>query len=383
MRVLFVDDEPRVLEALERMLFDAAGAWEIETATSGQEAIAILEANPFDVIVTDMRMPGMDGATLLAQVHERWPSMTRIVLSGHTEESSAMRALGSAHQFLSKPCNPKTLTQVVENAFYLQALTPNARIRSIASAVHRLPSMPKVHERILKLIDSPEASVRDAADLVAQDPGLCAKILRIVNSAFFARGSIVRDVRTATARVGLDLLRALVLTERAACGMPVARLEKIQAASLDAAGVACQIVAPTDQRTAFTAALLCDVGTLVLEQGAPDETQAVYEYASENCVPIYIAEKELLGSSHADVGGYVLGLWGVPPVIVDAVLGHHELGRDPSGLSAAVHVAHRIVAGDVISEEAAERASVLDRLEDIRTQYLSDKQSEMDGGYLR
>jgi HD-like signal output (HDOD) protein len=379
MRVLFVDDEPRVLEALQRMLFDAAGSWQIETATSGVQAISILEAQAFDVIVTDMRMPGMDGATLLAQVHERWPSMTRIVLSGQTEQQSAMRALGSAHQFLSKPCNPRVLTEVVENAFYLQALTPNMKIKSLASAVHRLPSMPKVHERILKLIDSPEASVRDAADLVAQDPGLCAKILRIVNSAFFARGQIVRDVRTATARVGLDLLRALVLTERAGCGIPSKRLEKIQAAALDAAGVACKIVSPADQRTAFTAGLLCDVGTLVLEHGAPDEINAVYEYASENHLPIHVAEKELLGSSHADVGGYVLGLWGVPPVIVDAVLGHHELGRDPSGLSAAVHVAHRVVTGDFISEEAADRANVRGgRLDELRNEFLAEREAAAD-----
>jgi len=380
MRVLFVDDEPRVLEALQRMLFDAAGAWQVETATSGVQALSILESKRFDVIVTDMRMPGMDGAQLLAQVHERWPSMTRIVLSGQTEQQAAMRALGSAHQFLSKPCKPRELTEVVEKAFYLQALTPNMKIKSLASAVHRLPSMPKVHERILKVMDSESGSIRDAADLVAQDPGLCAKILRIVNSAFFARGSIVRDVRTATARVGMDLLRALLLTERAASGMSVKRLEKLQAASLDIAGVACQIVPTADQRTAFTAALLCDVGTLVLEHGAPDEINAVYDHAAENKMQVHIAEKELLGSSHADVGGYVLGLWGVPPVIVDAVLNHHELGKETTGLSVAVNVAQRIATGSEISEELAERASLRPyRIEELKSELAAQKLAAASG----
>jgi HD-like signal output (HDOD) protein len=373
MRVLFVDDEPRILEALQRMLFEAAPDWVVEIASSGPQALEILASAPFDVIVTDMRMPGMDGAALLAQVHERWPSVTRIVLSGHTEQAQAMRAMGSAHQFLSKPCNPKTLTEVVENAFYLRALTPNARIRELASAVHRLPSLPAVHERILALIDGPDANVRDAADLVAQDPGLCAKILRIVNSAFFARGQIVRDMRTATARVGLDLLRALLLSERASCGLPPARVQRIHADALKAASVATLIVPPADQRTAFTAALLCDVGTLVLEQGAPDEIAAVRAHAEEESIPMHLAEKELLGSSHADVGGYVLGLWGVPPVIVDGVLGHHELGRDPSMLSAGVHVAHRIVAGEEVSPAAAQRAGVDRRVDEIRKAYLAEK----------
>lgn len=373
MKVLFVDDEPRVLEAIQRMLSDAAGAWEVLTASSGATALEMLEQSPFDVIVTDIRMPGMDGATLLAKVHERWPSMTRIVLSGHTDQENAIRAMGSAHQFLSKPCNPKVLTEVVENAFYLSALTPNTRVRELASAVHRLPAMPKVHERLLALIDSPSASVRDAADLVQQDPGMCAKILRVVNSAFFARGEVVRDVRTATARVGLDLLRAMVLTERASCGLSGKRVQQIQRDALDAAAVATRIVSPAEQRIAFTAALLCDVGTLVLEQGAPDEIAAVRAAAAEGLIPIHVAEKQLLGSSHADVGGYVLGLWGVPPIIVDAVLGHHDLGRDPSSLSAAVHVAHCIVAGDVVSPEAAERAAIESRLDEIRQEYLEQK----------
>ncbi len=371
MRVLFVDDEPRVLEGLRRML--SAGTWTIDTATSGTDALEILEKARFDVIVTDMRMPGMDGAQLLGHVHERWPSVTRIVLSGQTEREHAMRALGSAHQFLSKPCTARVLIEVVENAFYLQALTPNAKIRDLASSAHLLPSLPKIHQQILKVIDGPDASVREAAELVARDPGICAKVLRIVNSAFFARGQIVRDVRTATARVGLDLLRALVLTENVATGIPVRRLEQLQAAALDGAGSAGAILPEEERRAAFTAALLGDVGSLVLERGAPDEMRAVYANARENGIPIHFAEKAVLGSSHADVGGYVLGVWGVPPVIVDAVLGHHELGRDPSVLSAAVHVAHRIVANEPVTEEAAERAGVRETVGHIRAAYVRGK----------
>ncbi|MBX3228812.1 MAG: HDOD domain-containing protein [Labilithrix sp.] len=373
MKVLFVDDEPRVLEGIQRMLFDAAGNWQVATATSGAEALEKLAASPFDVVVTDMRMPGMDGAALLAEVHQRYPSITRIVLSGQTEQEHAFRALGTAHQFLSKPCSPKMLTEVVENAFYLRALTPNRRVAELASAVQRLPAMPRVHSKILQVIASPDASLRDAADLVAQDPGLCAKVLRIVNSAFFARGQIVRDVRTATARLGLDLLQAVVLTEFAATGIPAAKLEAMHRASLDAAALATRMVGPEEQRTAYTAALLCDIGALVLEQGAPDEVAAVRAHAEEFMVPIHVAEKELLGSSHADVGGYVLGLWGVPPIIVDAVLGHHELPRTASLVTTAVYVAHQIVSGDVVDPAAVARLGLATSVDRLRDQYLAER----------
>ena len=351
MKVLFVDDEPLVLEAIERMLFDVAGNWQIETATSGHAALEKLEAAPFDVIVTDMRMPGMDGAALLAEVHARYPSMARIVLSGQTEQEHAFRALGTAHQFLSKPCSPKMLTEVVKSAFELRALTPNNRVAELASSVQRLPPMPRIHNKILETISSPTGSLRDAADLVMQDPGLTAKVLRVVNSAFFARGSIVRDIRTAVGRLGLDLLHAIVLTERAASGVPVAKLERMQRAALAAASLACRLVSVEEQRTAYTAALLCDIGTLVLEQGAPDEVAAVKEHAAEVGLPLHVAEKELLGSSHADVGAYVLGLWGVPQVIVDAVLGHHECPKTASPTTAAVYIAHQIVAGEEVDPD--------------------------------
>lgn len=373
MKVLFVDDEPRVLEAIQRMLSEAAEHWKVETATSGAEALGMLEKARFDVLVTDMRMPGMDGAQLLAEVHERWPSITRIVLSGQTDQEQAMNSLGTAHQFLSKPCHPRTLTQVVEDAYYLGALTPNAHVRALASAVNRLPSIPKVHDSILTLLERPDASAREAADLVGQDPALCAKILRIVNSAFFARGQVISDLRTATVRLGLDMLRVFLLTERASCGLSPNRIESIQAGSLDAASLASRLVPPDQQRSAFTAALLCDVGSLVLEQGAPDEVAAVREHATEFGIPLHLAEKELLGSSHADIGGYVLGLWGVPPATVDAVLSHHELGRKPSALSAGVHIAHRIVAGEPVSEIAAKFAGVELSIEALREEYLMKK----------
>jgi HD-like signal output (HDOD) protein/CheY-like chemotaxis protein len=379
MRILFVDDEPRVLESLERYLFDSAQDWVIATATSGTQALDLLASDAFDVVVTDMRMPGMDGAQLLAYVHERWPSVTRIVLSGQTEQQSAMRALSSAHQFLSKPCHPRILTEVVENAYYLHALTPNARMREIAAAAHRVPSLPKIHQRILQLIDSPDASVRDAADLVAQDPGLCAKVLRVVNSAFFAGGHIVRDARTATARVGLDLLRSLVMFERVTAGVPLARLERIQATAMAAAQIACRLVPPDVRREAFTSAVLCDVGLLVLEQGAPQELASARAYADQAKVPLHVAEKNLHGSSHAEIGGYVLGLWGLPPIIVDAVLGHHDLGRDPSPFSAAVHVAHGIVAGEEITPAAAERVGGQARVADLRAEYAKEQQARAHG----
>jgi len=96
-RVLFVDDEPRILEGLRRMLRSQRNEWEMAFAPGGGAALAIMEAAPFDVVVSDMRMPEMDGATLLTQVRNLYPQVVRIVLSGHAELSAALRVVPVAH----------------------------------------------------------------------------------------------------------------------------------------------------------------------------------------------------------------------------------------------------------------------------------------------
>ena len=96
-RVLFVDDEPKILEGLQRMLRSMRHEWEMEFALGGPSAMEALNSRPFDVVVTDMRMPGMDGAMLLSQVRGLHPQIVRIVLSGHSDQELVLSSVGPAH----------------------------------------------------------------------------------------------------------------------------------------------------------------------------------------------------------------------------------------------------------------------------------------------
>jgi len=111
-RVLFVDDEPRILDGRRRMLRSMRHEWKMSFAETGQEALAILANQPFDVVVVDMRMPGMDGVQLLSEVRKRH-QIIRIVLSGTADREAILRAVGLAHQYLSKPCDAETLKSVL------------------------------------------------------------------------------------------------------------------------------------------------------------------------------------------------------------------------------------------------------------------------------
>src|ERR1700722_16735111 len=119
MRLLFVDDEPRVLQGLKQSRRGKRKIWDMVFAEGGAGALAELERGRFDAIVTDMRMPGMDGAELLNRVKCAQPEALRIILSGQMDPGAAVRAASSAHRFLAKPCDSDTLIEILSESLDL------------------------------------------------------------------------------------------------------------------------------------------------------------------------------------------------------------------------------------------------------------------------
>ena len=104
-RILFVDDEPMILQGIQHSLRGMRAEWEVALANSGAEALETMAQAPFDVVITDMRMPGMDGAQLLDLVKVKFPRTVRIILSGQSDRETILRSVGPSHQYLSKPCD--------------------------------------------------------------------------------------------------------------------------------------------------------------------------------------------------------------------------------------------------------------------------------------
>jgi HD-like signal output (HDOD) protein/CheY-like chemotaxis protein len=330
MRVLLVDDEPRIVSALERMMTELADEWDVEIADSGLAALGALGSDAFDVVVTDMRMPGMDGVELLGEIHARWPQMMRVVLSGHTEQEQAMRALASAHQFMSKPCAPQLLVDAVQRASCrVDRIGP--RLAEMAARIDRLPSRPSKQRELSLLLADPRSDDRKIIEIIATDPGHSAKVLQVASSPYFRRGQEFRDVRGAVARLGRDAVRSIVASEGVTTLLPAHRTEELHTEALCAAVVAARVAPSNVRREAFSAGLLSSVGMLVLEECALEERRSKY----------------------ADVGAYLLALWGLPDEIVEAV-GLHRTPEDaPTALRPivdAVHVGHHVALGTAIDE---------------------------------
>jgi HD-like signal output (HDOD) protein len=291
----------------------------------------MLAAEPFDVIVTDMRMPVMDGAQLLERVQKRFPGVIRIILSGQFEMDAALRAAPVAHQFLSKPCDPDRLRGAIDRACSCTKMLPDEAIRRIVGAVGNLPALPSTSAKLLAAIQCKDVNLERIGKIIEQDVGMTAKILQLANSAFFGRLCQISSASAAVSYLGLDVLRHLVLsvevfrTFRPVRPVPRFSLKDFEMHSRLAANLAARLPAPASVTSAaVVAALLHDTGRLVLASRLPAEFEEIMQLACAQSRPPHVLEQQVIGTTHAEIGAYLLGLWGLPEEIVGAVCLHHR-----------------------------------------------------------
>jgi HD-like signal output (HDOD) protein/CheY-like chemotaxis protein len=355
-RILFVDDEPMVLEALRNSLRGKRKQWEMVFSDSGAGALLELERAPFDVIVSDMRMPKMNGAVFLGHASKSCPKATRIVLSGHAEESTLARAALTAHCYLTKPCSNEVLCSAISSAIELQALLASDRVCACIGGIESLPTVPSVYRALTAALQSERCSPDLVARIVGEDVGISAKLLHLVNSSFFGLPRKTTSLLQTVQYLGLATIRSLVLAHSLFGQLgqvSPALAEEGQEHALRCARIARQVLkGRPDADLAFIAGLLHDVGSLVLASRMPDEYAAIAAHARAAGLPLHVVERERLGVDHAGVGAYLLGLWGLPPEVLNVVAFHHTpwLASMPLDAASAVRLA------EVISLEGSEGA---------------------------
>jgi HD-like signal output (HDOD) protein len=356
-RVIFVDDEPRVLEGLKRMLRPKRNEWQMTFVGSAAEALSALKKEPCEVVVTDMRMPGMNGAELLEIVQREYPDTIRLILSGQAETESVMKALGVSHQFLSKPCDAEILQGTISRAFALRDLAGSEQVKTLVARINKLPTLPTSYQRLVEVLKSPNSSIDDVAEIISTDPAMTARLLKLVNSAYFGLQKPVADVARAGALLGLDRIMALVLGQGifSDCDVPKVdgfSMEALWQHSVSTAAAAHRIATAEKLErdvvaAAFLAGMLHDIGKLVLAMGLPEQYTRVLKQASTGR-PGELQQMEMLelGASHTDVGAYLVGLWGLPNTIAEAIAYHEEPSQARAsafGLPGIVHAADRLV----------------------------------------
>jgi putative nucleotidyltransferase with HDIG domain len=335
-RILFVDDEPAVLDGLRAMLRKRRAEWQMEFVPSGIAALHALESQRFDLVCSDIRMPEIDGAQLLTAISERWPETVRIALSGHLELVQTMRLVPIAHQYLSKPCSAELLQNTLERCLRVQELLTQPALRALVGRVRKLPALPRTYAKLRQAMGRPNVSASEVAQIVSSDMVVAAKVLQVVNSAFFRLARRISRIEQAVTYLGFAAVGNLVMSTEVfsqwnkTSPIPGLDLETMQAKALIAAATARTLAAGTQfVDDAMVAGLLHDIGYMILIEECPNELRHAQREADEQRIPLYQAERRIIGTSHAEIGAYLLALWGLPYSIVEAVAHHHE----PSSVS--------------------------------------------------
>jgi putative nucleotidyltransferase with HDIG domain len=329
-----------------------------------EPALDALAVEPYDVVVADLSMPGADGAELLTCVRDLYPDAVRLLVCSPAEQSEMLRSVGPAHQYLAKPVDPVMFRESIARAGLLGKRLSKPGLKALVSQINTLPSLPAVYLELLSELRRADASVERVANLITHDVSMTAKVLQLVNSSFFGLAMHVHDVHHAAALLGLNALKPLVLSagvfrQLEECRVPAALAQQVLEHSLAVGCLAKQLAQKEglhrdEADNALLAGILHDVGKLVLADHFGHNYAMVCLAAERSKLPLLTAELDEFAASHADVGGYLLGLWGLPQDLIEAVALHH----DPSSHEiarftplTAVHVANALVHNDAGEED--------------------------------
>ena len=351
--IVLVDDDPKMGERLSRLLKPLESEWKMISVGSGQEALSTLAAQPCDVIMTDMRMPGKDGVQLLEEVRRGYPHVVRVLLTEPSDQEAVLRSAGSAYPCLPKSSSLQVFQSTVTRACAIHDLLRNEVLLKLVSGMHTLPSLPTLYREVMQELQSPDASIEKIGQIISKDPGMLTKMLQVVNSPLYGLPRRISSATQAVALLGLETIKSLVLSMKVFSqfessaqtffsldilwnhGMITGRYARMIAKQQGT--TACNMA-----EDAFTAGLLHDVGLLVLATNAPDQYTETLALMNQG-IAEWDAERQVLGATHAEVGGYLLGTWGLSDSIVEAVAFHHDPGRSIGHTFsplAAVHIAN-------------------------------------------
>lgn len=354
-RVLFVDDEPMLLQGLSRMLRTEKSSFEAAFATSGEEALSMLSKGNYDVVVTDISMPHMNGLELLSRVKDLYPDTVRIILSGEPDVNLSIKSVNVSHRFLNKPCDPVMLKSTILRTFKLSDFLRNDSMKKTLKQIDSLPSMPAIYFEIVKELQSRDASIQKVGKIISKDVALTSKILQLVNSAYFSLPRHISSPEHAAVLLGLNIIKSLVLVSHIfkkfdKLDMPHKFLERLWAHNMMTGNLAKAIAKEEsrDQKiidNAYIAGLLHDCGKLILASNFKDKYREIVIRGHEQGIPIYSLEEDILGITHAEVGAYLMELWGLPSQIIEAIAFHHlpsAYGDDFFSPLTAVHIANTV-----------------------------------------
>ncbi len=332
-RVLFVDDDARMLSGIRRLL-TLQTDWEIFFAENGPEALELLNRNPLDIVISDMRMKGMDGAVLLDKIRHSYPDIVRIILSGQTSQQKLIEAIDRIHYYIPKPYDLGHLTDSIDTIHQMRNSLKNPEYRHMVANQTALPVVPSVYHKLLEQINSDHPDKQCLSQILRSDIGLLCGLLHIAGAGFSIQAAESAGLSSILARYDIGFLRELV--QQGSIFKPmegnsifIEYLNQINRHSVRITSLAVSLaridgLSPSQLRLLELFTTLHDVGKLILLDNRPEELRTILAPLTVAGHVGRQAETEQFGISHSELGAYLLSIWGFPRKIVESVYWHHS-----------------------------------------------------------
>lgn len=329
-RILFVDDEIQILKSLSRLFMDTE--YEVLIAEGGEEGLQILAEQAVDLVVSDMRMPYMNGYEFLSIVKEKYPYLTRLILSGYSEESILFKALEKniAKLYLFKPWQNDKLLQTINQIFQTEDLLRNNNLLTLINNTDDLPSLKFNYQKIIQLIES-DTEIQNIALEIEKDASIASKILHIANSAYF--GARTGSIRQAISYIGLQNTKNLILSTSVIDLLTISNIPSEFVENIwQLAFVSNRLLFFLYQKhlnkklpdLSSTAGLLMNIGMMFFLKYFKEKYLELLLLFRKEKLDILELEKEHFNITHSEAGAYLLKWWEFPYPIIEAALYHHN-----------------------------------------------------------
>ncbi len=344
--ILFVEDEEYVVKSLEESLSESG--YTTHVANNGQEALEMLSDTHFDIVISDVMMPDMDGVDFLETVKNDHPSTLRLALSGYSESTKIPKALEDnvAKLYMRKSWDSSEMIQTVNKMSDLQDVLSDHRILKLITSIKDLPSIPNLYYDIASMIRQ-EKDIEKIAAEIMKDQAVTSQILRVANSAFY--GAKTGSLLQAIMYIGLSNVKNIVLTNSV---FDLETVQNFNVSLLWEHAVMTNKMAHLIYEECLgkkmpviyaSAGLLHDIGKILMYKYYDVKYEELIEEARNGHGRIVDLEFKHLELTHQELGGYLLNWWDLPLPIVEATLYHHR-PLDPrvinKELVSVIHIAN-------------------------------------------
>jgi len=354
-RILVLSDNRADSENLPPAFADLPFGWKVHYSNSPADALCVLNQVEFDLIFVDLVDGPLAGIQFLHEVWLRHPRTIRFLLGTKFDSDVMLTCVMGSHQFLQKPLTSTSVRNTLERAEITDKLLQDKAVQSLVSRIRTFPARPTIYVEVMKELRSSNASAQTVGELVSKDLAISTKLIQVINTAPFGLLQPVTTPADAVLMLGMEITASLVLGIEAFSQLDHLRplyfsIDQVwrhsQAVALSARRIAEHFVADRDvAHDAFTAGLLHDLGKIAMAMNIEEQYNSALLAAREQKVRFWQAEKDLLGTTHAEAGAYLLSLWGLPGSIIESVASHHlpasRVDRSFSAVT-AVHLANTL-----------------------------------------